>query len=321
MENQNYTKEEKCSITQKGRIVIHKNDEEKRIYLEELQQFLDEGWERGFSKSHHSSCSKAKLGKTPPNKGKPCSKETREKISHTLKEKHYKPWQCKDDDATKEKFREATKKGTLTKKQRYGNGFGVQNMNDEHKQNISRALKNRPSTQKGVKRPSVVGEHISQAKKGYHHSQETKDKISRTKTGVTLTKDKLEIKCAKQYETKKHNNTFNTSVPEEEHYLKLQECYKGKTILRQYKDKERYPFYCDFYIVEDDLFIEVNAHWSHGGHPFNPNDPLDIETLNHWKEKAKTSKFYANAIETWTIRDVKKQECAKKNKLNYITLY
>ena len=46
------TKEEKCSITQKGRIVIHKEDVEKRIYKEELENYLTNGWEKGFSLKH-----------------------------------------------------------------------------------------------------------------------------------------------------------------------------------------------------------------------------------------------------------------------------
>lgn len=94
----------------------------------------------------------------------------------------------------------------------------------------------------------------------------------------------------------------------------------NKTIYRQYKC-DRYPFYCDFYIVEDDLFIELNAHWSHGGKPFDANDPECIDKLELWKEKAKTSKFYEVAIETWTIRDVQKQMIAKQNNLNYKVIY
>ena len=45
------------------------------------------------------------------------------------------------------------------------------------------------------------------------------------------------------------------------------------------------------------------------------------QQLAIWKEKAKTSKYFKNAISTWTIRDVKKYKCAKKNHLNYMCLY
>lgn len=45
------------------------------------------------------------------------------------------------------------------------------------------------------------------------------------------------------------------------------------------------------------------------------------EQLDIWKEKAKTSKYYENAIYTWTIRDVNKYNCAKQNNLNYMVLW
>ena len=40
-----------------------------------------------------------------------------------------------------------------------------------------------------------------------------------------------------------------------------------------------------------------------------------------WKEKSKTSQFYKNAIETWTVRDIKKLYYVSINNLNYIALY
>ena len=43
------TKQEKCSQTQKGRIVIHKGDKELRVYPCELQNYYDDGWTNGFS--------------------------------------------------------------------------------------------------------------------------------------------------------------------------------------------------------------------------------------------------------------------------------
>ena len=43
--------------------------------------------------------------------------------------------------------------------------------------------------------------------------------------------------------------------------------------------------------------------------------------LEAWQEKAKTSKFYENAIQTWTVRDVEKQRIAKENNLNYKVIY
>lgn len=56
-------------------------------------------------------------------------------------------------------------------------------------------------------------------------------------------------------------------------------------------------------------------------HPFNKDSKEDINKLNELKEKAKTSKFYENAVQVWTVRDVNKRKCADKNNLNYIMLY
>ena len=70
-----------------------------------------------------------------------------------------------------------------------------------------------------------------------------------------------------------------------------------------------------------DLFIELNIHWTHGDHPFDENNPKDIENINRWKSKAETSEFYKQAIRTWTIRDVNKIKKLKENNLNYIIIY
>lgn len=115
--------------------------------------------------------------------------------------------------------------------------------------------------------------------------------------------------------TKRKNHTFNTSKLEEELYLYIKE--KFPSVIRQYKDKERYPFCCDFYIPELDLFLELNGTWTHGKHPFNINSKEDISILNIWKEKSKEHPFYLSAIETWTIQDVKKRNKAKEENLNF----
>ena len=166
-----------------------------------------------------------------------------------------------------------------------------------------------------------VKEKIAKSNTGKIRTQEMKDHQRRIKLGKKLSPDKLKIKVTKEYLTKKKNNSFNSSIPEQDLYKQLLKENVNKTIYRNYKDDERYPYYCDFYIKEDDLFIELNAHWTHGGHPFDETNEEDIKTLNEWKEKAKTSKFYKNAIETWTIRDVKKAKCAKENNLNYKVIY
>lgn len=283
------TKQQKCSETQKGRVVIHKGNEEKRIYKDELQQYLQEGWERGFSKSHCKNNGKSHVGKQAWNKGKSPTQQTKDKISNSLKKGYsnnrYEVWNkglSKDADERIAKIRQHRDETMLKKYGRVGTNNG-KIFSEEHKKKIGEANK-------------------------------------KALTGRKIPKDKLIIKLSKEYVTKKANDSFNKSSSEEHLYKTLLEENKHKTILRQYKE-ERYPFYCDFYIVEDDLFIELNAHWTHGGKPYDPNDNECQKQLAIWQEKAKTSQFFQNAIQTWTVRDVEKQRIAKENNLNYKVIY
>lgn len=125
----------------------------------------------------------------------------------------------------------------------------------------------------------------------------------------------------KQYQTKKKNGSFNTSKPEDILYEELCLEYGQDNVIRQYRMDERYPFYCDFYIPSEDLFIELNAHWTHGGRPYDPEDEFCQKQLKDWQEKAKTSSYYQGAIDNWTKGDVKKLETAKKNNLNIKIIY
>lgn len=121
----------------------------------------------------------------------------------------------------------------------------------------------------------------------------------------------------KNYNTRKENNTFNISKQEDSIYNVLLE--KFPTILRQYKD-ERYPYSCDFYIPDLDLFIEFNGNWTHGSKPFDENDNECVTILNEWKSKS-NSKYYQNAIHNWTVLDVTKRNIAKQNNLNYLEFF
>ena len=121
---------------------------------------------------------------------------------------------------------------------------------------------------------------------------------------------------AKKYETKRKNGTFNTSNPEDRCYDLLCSIYPNAK--RSYKS-EQYPYLCDFYVPELDLYIECHFFWTHGGHFFDPNNPEDLAKLEKWKSKH--SKFYDNAIQNWTVRDLEKLECARKNNLNYLVCW
>lgn len=116
--------------------------------------------------------------------------------------------------------------------------------------------------------------------------------------------------------TKHELGTFNSSNIEQlliayldEHNISYRHEYRS----------ELYPFNCDFYFPGKDLYVEINAMWTHGSHPYDCTSEEDQGTVQLWKSK--NTKFYENAIDTWTIRDVQKRECAKRNGLNYLEIF
>lgn len=112
--------------------------------------------------------------------------------------------------------------------------------------------------------------------------------------------------------TKRKNGVLNTSTVEKR--IKGFDDFES-----QYSKDARYPYLCDFYDKDRDLFIEVNASWTHGYHWYDVEN--DVDTCKKWKVKSEKSEYYANALEVFTKRDVEKRECARVNNLNYVTLW
>lgn len=126
-------------------------------------------------------------------------------------------------------------------------------------------------------------------------------------------KDKNYIE--KRFKTMKMNGSFNTSSIE----MKLKEYFDsiGLSYIYQYRS-DKYPFNCDFYFPEKDLYVEIQGTWLHGGRPYIDDDECNSK-LEIWRSKK--TKFYDNAIKTWTINDVKKRIVANDNKLNWIEIF
>ena len=159
--------------------------------------------------------------------------------------------------------------------------------------------------------------------KKYNHECAAQGKDQKIKSKITCQKiygcdyaAQSDVVKNKQTQTKKLNNTLNSSKPEDQSFILLKQKYPD--VIRQYKS-DNYPFVCDFYIPSLYLYIECNYHWTHGGHPYNPNNINDYNKLKLWESK--TTKFYRNAIITWTCRDVNKRNIAKQNNLNYIEFW
>ena len=181
----------------------------------------------------------------------------------------------------------------------------------------------------GVENPSQI-EEVKKKKEettfnhfgGYtFQSKELRDKVENTclklygvKNGGCSKQALEKIRLSK----KKHHTTTYSSLEE---YFCEYLTSNNISFERQYKDFHRYPFSCDFYLPNCDTFIEIQGHWSHGKHPFNPNNESDITILNKWKEKSQHSHFYKSAINVWTNRDVKKRTVAKQNNLSFIEIF
>ena len=159
-----------------------------------------------------------------------------------------------------------------------------------------------------------------------YNNREQSKQTCLTRYGVT---NPSKVKAIQDVATKHskesaiRNGTINYSKPEELFFEYLIGKYGACDVIRQYKDEMRYPFFCDFYIKSIDTFIEVNIHWCHGFHPFDENNPIDLNRLHEmeYKYTVEGKISYRNAINCWTIIDPKKQKIAKKNNLNYVMFY
>lgn len=220
-----------------------------------------------------------------------------------------------------------------TCRERYGTDFWTQS--DEGRQ-VLRELMSSDEMQQKVKDgyDAAYGMHYMQIDEGRERAKLYIDDERREKMQSSLTQrygvpyvvfsdEEIQCNLQKSWETKRRNGTFNTSKPEETLYLLLCDAFGKEDVEQQYSSDSRYPFACDFYVKSLDLFIELNAHWSHGGHWFNEYDENDLKQLIAWQEKAKQkgSCYYHAAIRVWTERDLLKKKTAENNHLNYIVFW
>ena len=214
--------------------------------------------------------------------------------------------------------------------------YGVENQ--FQRPEIIQAIQNTSLEKYGTKNPMQSEEIKEKSKKtvferyGVYYTgaiKESREKARKTcleKFGVTST---LFLKSVHEksnnYESQiKRANTIRNKIHTGKSKIEdkinqwLLETYGNENIKFNYIE-ERYPFKCDFYIKQYDLFVEINAHWTHGRHPFDENNQEDIDLLNLWKSK--NTKFYNCAIKVWTKSDIIKQNMAKEHNLNYLAIY
>lgn len=119
----------------------------------------------------------------------------------------------------------------------------------------------------------------------------------------------------KVLETKRKNGTLNTSPRFENMLIEyLRNTYPEYTIITQYNKDPRYPYMCDCYIKELDLFIEFQGSYFHNYRPFQNIE----EHIKEYKEMIVKGGQKATIANVWRYKDVEKRELAKKNNINYL---
>ena len=197
---------------------------------------------------------------------------------------------------------------------------GVQTWSPESRKKLSESIK-------GKKKPAGFGEKISERMRGKHLSEETKEKIAVYYRGKPIPREKLEERNKKQFETKNKNGTFNSSKPESIYEKIFKKNFQTYT---QYYDEGLYPYTCDFYLKDLELFVECNFFRNHGPHPFGTDLNADEILVNQWVSRQSTYKTasgkikknsYFNYEKVFTKTDPEKLQTALANKINYLLIY
>ena len=151
-----------------------------------------------------------------------------------------------------------------------------------------------------------------------------KQQDTKIKNGTTSGSIKVRKKV---YETNKlRGNYGNRSKSEKRCFAKVKEKFQNAE--HSYYDEKRYPFNCDIYIPNLDLFIECHFGEFHYKEPFDKNNLKHIERLNILKEneqrllkEGNKNTRYTGMIRTWTITDPLKLKTFQDNHLNYKIFY
>lgn len=225
------------------------------------------------------------------------NEEIKQKIRETILEK-YGVDNISKSEEIKQKIRD-------TNLERYGCEYPQQN--EQIKQKIKDAYYNKYLS--GTKEANENWNKVLEKKKKTYI-----EKYGSLKNYYQITYDKITKSL------QKHKN-HGMTTPEYQTYEYLQTLFDKDDIQFNVNVDERYPFHVDFYIKPLDLFIEINAFWTHGKHLFDEDNKDDVELLNKWKQKAETSKQYKSAVNVWSVIDPFKCQTAKMNNLNYLPIW
>lgn len=315
-----------------SKVIYNRKDQPVEIICPEHGSFFQTPHEHTILKHNCPKCGHAAAGRKRTGDKNVAHRDDVKKAKSETNLRKYGTKTWAESDEGREKLRDIITNEKLdimkqTCQERYGTDFWTQC--DEGKEKLHEIMSSDEMQQK-------VKDGYNQ-KYGMHYMQ-TKEGRKKIRAAIPLLKKGMikkygvpypifsdeERKSAneKAWRTKRINGTFNTSQPEETLYKLLCDYFGEDHVERQHKEA-RYPFHCDFYIDSEDLFIELNAHWSHGRHWFDQNNYDDLTKLNKWREKSrnKGSKYYHQAIHIWTERDLMKKRCAENSHLNYVVFW
>lgn len=209
--------------------------------------------------------------------------------------------------------------------EKYGKEYFFQT--EEAKNKIKRANFEKYGVENAAQAPEII-KKIKKSKKIRYGNENYNNRDKSKKTCIekygceyymqsNTAKSNMKEYIEKSYLTKKANGHCISSKLEEKVFNKL--CQKFSNVQRQYRTID-YPFACDFYIEDVDIYIEIQGHWTHGKKPYLGTEK-DIKKLEIWKKKARTSIFYQQAIRVWTETDVEKRKVAKLKNLKWFEFF
>lgn len=247
------------------------------------------------------------------------SEEVKRKVRETTFEHFGVEWSLQSE--------EVRAKGRQTNLERYG----VENasQSEEIKQKVRETTFERFGVEHAMQSEEIraKGKQTSLEKYGVEHpmqSEEVKQHfiatINKKYGGLKEYGRYVHIKATNTL--KRNHKYYGMTKIEQDVYKYLCSIFSIQNIQFNAIIDDRYPFYVDFYINSLDIFIEINAHYCHGKHPFG-SDQNDQETLNKLIEKSKQDpKTQAtNVILIWTKRDPLKIQTAKDNNLLYLPIW
>lgn len=217
---------------------------------------------------------------------------------------------------------EAVKSGRLKRNQTMLEKYGVleplqnQDIKNQMIKNKTITMKDRYGVESAMQIPEIAMK-----------SSKKRQEVMLKKYGVKNSVESKEIRD-KIFDSRRKNHTLNSSLPENVLYKELVILFGTDDVFRNIKVDDRYPYAVDFYIKSRDLFIELNGDKAHNTHWFDENSKRDLQIVNSYHEnmirlESETNKKsrYRKYIETWTVKDLEKRDCARKHNLNYLVFW